>query len=269
VLQGGNELCRIEGFDRGKAVSELKVSIEAEAGFVPVLTRLTNPESHVELQDHLTLEDACMLSEQALAEGVIQLYAQKLKKVVVADELQIAPGEVTDSKLAVFCDSIRDDATDILVLCGCSRVTSISCLVQLSTISHLEISGCNLGVTGCFHLAVVIKDMGALTSLDLSSNQLTGGTLLDTPNHNVLPLFTGVTALADTIPNMRALTSLNLSANHLKAEGAKIVAEAIKVTKCAIAVVLAPSSCMPIWPLAELLLFTTIHRITGHYPRLS
>jgi hypothetical protein len=41
---------------------------------------------------------------------------------------------------------------------------------------------------------------------------------------------------------MRALTSLNLSANNLKAEGAKIVAEGIKVTKCAIAVVLAPSS---------------------------
>ena len=121
VLQGGNELCRIEGFDRRKAVSELKVSIEAEAGLVPALTRLINPESHVELQDHQTLEDAGMPSEQALAEGVIQLYAQKLKKVVVADELQIAPGEVTDSKLAVLCDSIRDDPPDILVLCGCRR----------------------------------------------------------------------------------------------------------------------------------------------------
>jgi hypothetical protein len=168
VLQGGNELCRIEGFDRGKTVSELKVSIEAEAGLVPASTRLINPESHVELQDHHTLEDAGMPSEQA---GVIQLYAQKLKKVVVADELQIAPGEVTDTKLVAFCDSIREDPPDILVLCGCLGVTTISCLVQLSTISHLDISSCSLGgEEGGFHLtsdlAGVIKDMGALTSQD-------------------------------------------------------------------------------------------------------
>jgi hypothetical protein len=38
---------------------------------------------------------------------------------------------------------------------------------------------------------------------------------------------------------MGALTSLNLSANNLCDHGAKIVVEAIKVTNCAIAVVLA------------------------------
>jgi hypothetical protein len=173
TLQGGSELCRIAGFDRRKAVSELKVSIEAEAGLVPALTRLINPESLVELQDHLTLEDAGMSSEQALAEGVIQLYAQKLKKVVVADELQIAPGEVTNSELAVLCDSIKDDPPDILILCGCCGVTDISCLVQLSMISHLDISGCNLGAKGGFHhLAGVIKDMGALSVLSLKKNNL-------------------------------------------------------------------------------------------------
>jgi hypothetical protein len=188
VLQGGNELCRIEGFDCGKAVSELKVSIEAGAGLVPALTRLINPESHVELQDHLTLEDAGLLSKHALAEGVIQLYAQKLKKVVVADELQIAPGQVTDSKLAVLCNSIRDEGTDILVLCGCRRITNISCLMQLSTISHLDISKCNLGPTSGFHLAGVIRDMGALTSLDLSSSQLTGGYPFNDMSGNMLNL---------------------------------------------------------------------------------
>ena len=78
------------------------------------------------------------------------------KKVVVADELQIAPGEVTDRKLAAFCDRIREDPPDILVLWGCHRVTNISCLVQLSTLSHLDISGCNLGPTSGFHLAGVI-----------------------------------------------------------------------------------------------------------------
>jgi hypothetical protein len=172
VLQGGNELCRIEGFDRRKAVSELKVAVEAKAGLVPALTRLFNPESQVGLQDYLTLEDAGMPNEHALAAGVIELYVQKLKKVVVADELQIAPYEVTDSKLASLCDSIKDDATDILVLCGCRRIINISCLVQLSTISHLDISGCSLGANGGFHLACVIKDMGAMTSLNVSGNGL-------------------------------------------------------------------------------------------------
>jgi hypothetical protein len=164
VLQGGNELCRIEGFYRRKAVSELKVSIAAEAGLVPALTRLINPESHVELQDHQTLE------EVGTNQGVIQLYAQKLKKIVVADELQIAPGEVTDGKLAVLCDSIKDNPPDILILCGCSGVTSISCLVQLSTISHLDISGCALGPTGGFHLAGIIKDMGVISKFTFSGD---------------------------------------------------------------------------------------------------
>jgi hypothetical protein len=40
-----------------------------------------------------------------------------------------------------------------------------------------------------------------------------------------------------------ALTSLNLSSKKLKAEGAKIVGEAIKVTNRAIAVILAPFPC--------------------------
>jgi hypothetical protein len=239
VLQGGNELCRIEGFDRRKAVSELKVSIEAEAGLVPALTRMINPESLVELQDHVTLEDAGMPSEHTLAEGVIQLYVQKLKKVVVADELQIAPGEVTNSKLAVLCDSIRDNPPDILVLCGCCRVTNISCLVQLSTISHLDISGCNLGVTGGFHplphLAGVIKDMGALLHFDISDNNIRadgGKALVEALKGNQVITtliiakndlsyssagkdMSGVAALADAIPGMGALTELDISKNEI------------------------------------------------------
>jgi hypothetical protein len=39
------------------------------------------------------------------------------------------------------------------------------------------------------------------------------------------------------------MTSLNLSANMLGVEGAKIVAEAIKVTKCTPAIMLKPFSC--------------------------
>jgi hypothetical protein len=233
VLQGGNELCRIEGFDRGKAVSELKVSIEAETGLVPALTRLINPESLVELQDHLTFEDASMPSEDALAEGVIQLYAQKLKKVVVADALQIAPREVTDSKLAVLCDSIRDDPTDILVLCGCHFVTNISCLVQLSTISHLDISRCNLGTKGAFHLAGVIKDMGALMKLIFGGDKWytgmkwitlepatleVGTTEADISNKALGAAGAIIVAAWISHRDKGALSSLNLSSNMLTGE---------------------------------------------------
>jgi hypothetical protein len=74
----------------------------------------------------------------------------------------------------------------------------------------------------------------------------------------------GVVAVADVIKDMGALTSLNLSANELKAEGAKIAVEAIKVTNCAIAVVLAPFSCPSVhWLNCCCLLLSTIHRITG------
>ena len=39
------------------------------------------------------------------------------------------------------------------------------------------------------------------------------------------------------------MTSLNLASNNLGADGAEIIAGAIKVNKCAIAVVLVPFSC--------------------------
>jgi hypothetical protein len=41
-----------------------------------------------------------------------------------------------------------------------------------------------------------------------------------------------------------ALTSLNLSSNYLMVKGAKIIAEAIKVTNYAVAIILVPFSCL-------------------------
>ena len=73
------------------------------------------------------------------------------------------------------------------------------------------------------------------------------------------PDFTGVIALADVIPDMRALTSLNLASNHLHADGAKIIAEAIKVRQCE-ACGLFDTFIMSIWPLIELMLSAVIHR---------
>jgi hypothetical protein len=49
-----------------------------------------------------------------------------------------------------------------------------------------------------------------------------------------------VKELAVGLSDNGAMTSLNLASNALYAEGTKIVAEAIKVTMCAPAIVLAP-----------------------------
>jgi hypothetical protein len=121
-------------------------------------------------------------------------------------------------------------------------------------------------VLGVIAIANAIPDMGALAMFDISENDLSAGgckaivgalkgnsTLTEL---NVAETYmtygsdwgdmSAVIALADAIPDMGALTSLNLSLNNLDAydaSGAMIVAEAIKVTHYAIAVVLAPFSC--------------------------
>jgi hypothetical protein len=121
-------------------------------------------------------------------------------------------------------------------------------------------------------LAVGIKDNGAITRLNISNNQLCGH--WKTPDfsgfkalaaaieqHKLLTMVTvdmsealdvagqnlgtaGAKMMATFIKGNGALTSLNLASNHLNAEGVKIVAKAIAVTNCAIAVVLAPFSCL-------------------------
>jgi hypothetical protein len=49
--------------------------------------------------------------------------------------------------------------------------------------------------------------------------------------------------LASELPDKGAMTSLDLASNNLRAKGAKIVAEAIKVTMCTPAIILTPFSC--------------------------
>jgi hypothetical protein len=109
---------------------------------------------------------------------------------------------------------------------------------------------------GIIALANAIPDMGVLTRLDISENGLrVAGTKALTEGLKGNQIMTelnissngmgrsGAIALVNAMPDMGVLTSLNLSSNLLKAKGAKIVAGAIKVTKCTTAVVLVPSSC--------------------------
>jgi hypothetical protein len=115
----------------------------------------------------------------------------------------------------------------------------------------------NLGIRGAIIISAWIthKDKGALSLLNVALNSLyAGGTKLlaealkgnqimtelnISNNHMTFDGRTfrersGVITLADVIPDMRAMTSLNLASNSLCAEGAQIIAEAIKVTKCTV-----------------------------------
>jgi hypothetical protein len=120
--------------------------------------------------------------------------------------------------------------------------------------TELDFSGQNLGAGDAVLIANDISDMGALSVLNLASNNLGALVLPEgwTKNYGVVDgkygsVFThadgtkqmehpgkpeGIIALANAIPDMGALTSLNLSSNHLGIEGATIVTEANKVNNC-------------------------------------
>jgi hypothetical protein len=117
----------------------------------------------------------------------------------------------------------------------------------------LRVLSCFAGVTA---LTDAISGNGALLFLDMSNNNADSNRGMDYLGPAVAAstitglniassyLFKngGFEAIVSMLDN-GALTSLNLSSNNLKAEGGKIVAEAIKVTNSAIAVVLVLFSC--------------------------
>ena len=105
-----------------------------------------------------------------------------------------------------------------------------------STVLKLDISKNYLRALGTAALAKSLEQNTVLTALNAASNQIA----IDGAGNGDM---SGVICLSAAIRDNRALTSLNLASNLLKAEGAEIVAEAIKVTNCAIAVILVPVSC--------------------------
>ena len=98
----------------------------------------------------------------------------------------------------------------------------------------LSLNSNSLGPGGGKALAEGLRGNSVIEELNLADNKLT----------DYGDDMSGVVAIADAIPDMRAMTSLNLASNNLRAEGAKVVAEAIKVTKCTPAIILVPFSCL-------------------------
>ena len=97
----------------------------------------------------------------------------------------------------------------------------------------LSLKSNDLGADGGKALAEGLKGNNVITELNIADNDLA----------DYGRDMSGVIILADVIKDMGAMTSLNLASNRLGAEGAKIVAEAIKVTKCTPAIILVPFSC--------------------------
>jgi Ran GTPase-activating protein (RanGAP) involved in mRNA processing and transport len=119
-----------------------------------------------------------------------------------------------------------------------------------SAITELNIADNDLAnsgtvMSGITALADAIPDMGALTKIDISKNSLQSNgckalakglkgnhviTELSLADNNLARYgnMSGVIALADAIPDMGSLLYFDISGNGLKAEGGKILAEAIK-----------------------------------------
>jgi hypothetical protein len=109
-------------------------------------------------------------------------------------------------------------------------ITPESAILEVG-MTEADLSNKNLGAGGAIIVAAWIshKDKGALTSLDISSNNLVGekGTgrykTVDAENSDdtdeeeqiMEPEFSGIIAIANAIPDMRALTSLNLAGNYI------------------------------------------------------
>ena len=92
--------------------------------------------------------------------------------------------------------------------------------------ASLIVSDNQLWGNGLKALAEALKDNQVMTEVDISNCNIIRGCFAE---------MWGLSALADTIPTMGALTSLDLSRNNrLGANGAKHVAEAIKVNVSAL-----------------------------------
>jgi hypothetical protein len=103
--------------------------------------------------------------------------------------------------------------------------------------TKFDISNCSLGAEDIKLVAKALKDNQIMSILNLSSNF--AGRVSNYGSTDM----SGIIGLADVIKDMRAMTNLNLASNYLRADGAKIIVEAIKVTKCTPAFILVPFSC--------------------------
>jgi hypothetical protein len=151
--------------------------------------------------------------------------------------------EIMRSKpnLVSLC-GIADDATEAdlsgLGMDADDAAILASELPDKGAISSVNVLGNEIGIEQAQVLAAILKEHPTLKSLcghkgDETELNMSGKEIG----------VEGAIMLAPEIVDNGAMTSLNLALNGLRAEGAKIVAEAIKVTMCVPAIIMAPFSC--------------------------
>ena len=138
----GNELCTLEECGGDERVAELKPLIEERIGWLPELTVLMHAERGELAGDE-------MLAGIAVEKN-IQVYAQLLEKVIVAEKLHMSGREqqITDDPLNDLCDRLVHEPIDILDLRGCIQIgRSPSRLPYIRSVSVLCMAGCK-GISG-------------------------------------------------------------------------------------------------------------------------
>jgi hypothetical protein len=105
-------------------------------------------------------------------------------------------------------------------LCAADTVLIANDISDMRALSVLSLKSNDLQADGGKALAEGLKGNQVITELNIADNNLANG------GYNT----SGVIALADVISDMGAMTSLNLASNMINSEGAKHVAEAIKVS---------------------------------------
>jgi hypothetical protein len=233
ATQSGDELCQIR-CNTSTSILQLKAKVEVEAGVKAATLAIYLAEVTQPLRQNVTLAD-CGLPAT--------LYAVTLHKIVIAVMVGVSPEQLTDGQLVEASLTDEGKAGDIVGLAGCTTIRDVSCLIRLEQMRELDISGC-MGIDATT-VAKVVAENRTLSKL------IFGGDYDEAREETPEPAILGVDMTEADFGNKNlgvggaiiisawlthkdkgAMTSLNLSDNDLKAEGAKHVAGAIKVTVC-------------------------------------
>jgi hypothetical protein len=236
VMQGGDQLCQL-ACDTSISIRQLKAKVEVESGLKAAALAINLPEVAQPLGQNVTLADCGLPSV---------LIALTLHKIAIANMLGVSPGQLTGAQLAQACSTDKGKAGDLVDLTGCAAIREMSCLVRLQQMQELNTSGCT-GIDATAVPTVVAKNR-TLSALIFGDGMVepaaheVGLTEADFRNKSLGMGGAIIISAWITHRDKGATTSLDLASNNLRVGGAKIVAAAIKVSKCTPAIILAPSS---------------------------
>jgi hypothetical protein len=211
---GGLSVANVMGNNIGKEMLSMLQDIMHSKPNLVSLCGIADDATEADLSGlNMDADDAIILASELPDKGAISSVNLLKNRIPVEQAQELVKIMQSKEKLVTLCGLGKDK-------------------------TELDFSGQNLDAGDAVLIANDISDMRALTSLNLAKNYL-GSNRGKAKYSNSDPDIdehwewhtdmSGIVAIFDVIGDMRALTSLNLSSNNLKAEGEKIVAEAIKV----------------------------------------